>query len=763
MADWKIYWFVGAVAALCIPLLDMLGNRDVLYFAVVLYAIVGASWGVIRNEPAVRMPWVWFVAAITSQFSGALIQANTDASGIFGSGVSPADGFLLLGHACMAVALWQFASARHGEFPRYGFFQGMILAVSLMLIGWQFLFLPTIVQYGFSLDRPQVLRMLYPTLSYIEVGMLLWIWTSSEAYKSRAFHLLALATVLFAIGESIFHGTSYSLEVPHNFNLIFWLLAYVSYGAAAMHPGMRQLTTPRSSEEGRHVKNVLALLIPMVLLLPVALLVIHFRELHPATIGILVGFFLVMALGWMELRSSIRNIVRTNQLLERQNRTDYLTGIPNRNHIEFVANTSAFQPDRRNGLLLIDIDGFKSINNIFGFHMGDAIIKAIADRFHAESSRHGHHFARVDGDEFALLMLNAENRRAIIAQAWQMHRLLDDPIAVNGVSVKVTCSIGVSVCRAFKKLDFASMLKDSERALVWAREKQSQVEVYGKSKDIAEDKSWVLAEFRAAVAARQLTVYYQPKVHASTNKVLGVEALIRWHHPERGLVMPYEFIQKIEATDLIHHLFTLVLNEAVRQWHIWCEQGMVIGIALNVAARDIMHFDLVNEIRDALEKNGMPAKYLEIEITESSALSDPSHVRNVLTVLMDLGVKISIDDYGTGYSSLLYLQQLPLHFLKIDQQFIRQMRSNASSATIVRSTMELARSLNVQVVAEGVDDEWIHHKLRSLGCYGVQGFLFSEAVAADSVFDVVQAIESAPDTTGFGDGLEGTELAPPDK
>ncbi|WP_367848053.1 putative bifunctional diguanylate cyclase/phosphodiesterase [Rhodoferax sp. WC2427] len=750
MAGWNKYLIFGILASLCIPLADGLGGRDILYFFIVLYGMSGVFYGVLSHKPIAVGPWAYFLLAIFFQFSGALIQADTDVSGIFGSRLSLADGFLLSGHMCLVVALWQFACTLHREFPRHGFFQGCILATSLILTGWQFLFLPTIVEYGFSIDQPQIFRMVYPTMSYVEVGMLLWVWTSSKAYKSTVFTLLSVATVLFAAGESFFHGTSSSLGVPTNLNLLLWLLAYVTFGALALHPEMKQLSYPRPSEESSHVNNVLTLLLPLVLLLPVTLLVIYFKELHPATVGILGGFFLVMVLGWYQLRLSIQNIVRANLQLEEQNRIDYLTGIPNRKHIEQVIEASTYQLDKRNGLLLIDIDGFKSINNIFGFHVGDLIIKAIADRLYADISKNGNHFARVDGDEFALLMLNAENRRAIEAQAWQIHRLLENPVTVNGVVIRVMCSIGVSIDYGFEKLNFASMLKESERALGWARETQSQVEVYDKSKDIAEDKSWVLTDFRGAVTACQLIVYYQPKIHASTKKVIGVEALIRWHHPQRGLVMPYEFIQQIETTDLAHQLFTLVLHDAAKQWHIWSDQGLVLSIALNVVARDIMGFDLVKEIRGVLEQTNMPAKYLEIEITESSALSDPVHVKKVLSALMNLGVKISIDDYGTGYSSLLHLQQLPLHFLKIDQQFIRQMRDHQSSATIVSSTMELAKNLNVEVIAEGVEDMWVYQKLLSLGCYGVQGFLFSKAVVAESIVQVVQEIESAP--VAIGDG-----------
>ena len=742
MRNCNRFLFLGLSAAMALPLVG-LDRRDVLYFGIVFYSIAGMGWGVVSNRPELNTPWVFLLAGLVMQCAGALIQANTDVSGIFGAGLSLADGLLLSGHLCYLTGLWQFASRLHREFPRHGFFQACILATSLILIGWQFLFLPTIVHYGFAPTRPETFRMVYPTVAFVEVGMLLWVWTSSEAYRSKVFLLLCAAILCFGTGETMFHGASTSQGVPSDTNLVVWLYGYVCLGAVALHPEMSLLSVPRRSEEGSHAGKVLTLLLPLVILLPAGLLVAHFRELHAATVGILGGFFLLLLLGWVELRVSIQKMAQANRLLEQQNRTDRLTGIPNRSHIEHVIRTGAYRSDRQNGLLLIDIDGFKSINNSFGFYMGDLIIKAVAERLCADSVQAGYHFARVDGDEFALLMTDVDDPAAIEAQAWKVHRLLDEPVVVNEVVVRIMCSIGVSIAHPQQTLNFPSMLKESERALGWAKESQSQVEVYDEHKDIAEDKSWVLADFRDAVARSQLIVHYQPKVHVDSTKVIGVEALIRWQHPDRGMVMPAEFIPEIEATDLAHQLFTLVLHDAAKQWLAWTAQGLVLGIALNVVARDIMHFDLVREIADVLGQTGMPAKYLEIEITESSALSDPGHVRRVLSGLMALGVKISVDDYGTGYSSLLHLQQLPLHFLKIDQQFIRQMRNHPSSATIVSSTMELARNLNVQVIAEGVEDAWVYQRLRALGCYGVQGFLFSRAVAADSIVQVVRDIESA--------------------
>jgi EAL domain-containing protein (putative c-di-GMP-specific phosphodiesterase class I) len=276
-----------------------------------------------------------------------------------------------------------------------------------------------------------------------------------------------------------------------------------------------------------------------------------------------------------------------------------------------------------------------------------------------------------------------------------------------------------------------------------AKRNQSQVEVFDEHKEVEDDRSWGLVDFRAAISEHQLVIYYQPKVNVVGQKVLGVEALIRWQHPKRGLLTPNQFLSHIEATDLIHAMFTSVLNMATKQWRTWSEQGLMIGIALNVTARDLMNFDLANEIKMALIQNNMPASYLEIEITESSALSDPIRVKAVLKSLMELRVEISIDDYGTGYSSLLYLQQLPLNYLKIDQQFIKEMLSNKFSEAIVRSTLELAKNLNIEVIAEGVEDKYVYQQLKKLGCYAAQGYLFSQPVSAEKIVGLVKTIESA--------------------
>ncbi len=746
--DWKVYLSLGILLALCLPIVSGWVNRDIWYFSVLLYGLLGIFWGIKSNKPELTSPWILFLLSIASQCVGAIIQSNTDANGDFGASLSPADFFLLCGHLLLASSLWQFASKLHHEFPKHGFYQGWILATSLILIGWQFLFLSTIVNNGFSIYKPQFFRMIYPTLSYIELGMLLWMWASTEARKSQAFIFLVMAVALFAGGETMFHGTSYSLGVPRDFNLVLWLGAYVAFGTVAMHPEMKLLAIPRLSKESSHFNNVLTLLLPLVLLLPVTLLIIYHQELHPATIGILIGFFSVIVIGWYQLIASMRKIMQFAQLLETQSRTDYLTGIPNRNHIEHVVganidHVSSLYGRGYNGLLLIDIDGFKAINNTFGFSVGDAILKSIAVTLYNESVKKGHHFARVDGDEFTLLMSNIKNRQDIETQAWLIHQLLNVPIDINGIKIKASCSIGVSINAAHEKVSYMTMLKESERSLVNTKRNQSQVEVYDKSKDIEEDKSWVIADFRAAIAEHQLVVYYQPKVYMSSQKVVGVEALIRWQHPERGLLTPDMFLPQIEATDLIHDMFSLVLNDATKQWRSWSKQGLMIGIALNVSARDLMNFDLANQIKQALIQNNMPASYFEIEITESSALSDPARVKAVLANLMELGFKISVDDYGTGYSSLLYLQQLPLHYLKIDQQFIREMLNDKFSETIVRSTLDLAKNLNIQVIAEGVEDAQVYQQLKKLGCYAAQGYLFSQPVAAENMVSLVKTIESA--------------------
>jgi diguanylate cyclase len=743
---WKSFWLTGLLAIGCLPLLSPLGLRDSWYFLIAISSVVVTWLGIHQQRPQAAQPWRYFAIAITAQCLGGLIEANTDANGGFGMHLSLADVCLLGGHLALVSSLWHLACQQQPQFPRHGFFQGWILATSLMLIGWQFLFLPTILHHGFSLDRPQVFRMLYPTLSFIELGMLLWLWTSSAAYASRVFVQLCLGTLFFALGECIFHGTSNSLAVPHNINLMFWLIGYVSFGSVALHPDLAQLGQARSSEEDRHASHILTLLLPLALLFPVALLLRYFQALHPATIGILLGFFIVFIIGWYQLRTTLRNIIDVKQQLQLQNRTDYLTGIPNRNYLEQVVENSIYStrvlPHSLNAILLMDIDGFKAFNNIFGFGLGDLILKAVAKRLYHDSQIHGDHFARVDGDEFILLMLNVPEKAMVEQQAWHIHQLLEQPFVVNGLTAKVSCSIGISMADSFTKHTFANMQRESERALLWAKENQSQVECYLAMRDKTDDKSWVISEFRQAIHHQQIVVYYQPKVHLQTQTVMGVEALVRWQHPVRGLIMPGEFVPQIENTDLIHTLFKRVLNEATRQWQLWQQQQLDLTIAVNVTARDLMNFDLVKEVEQALEKHGMPASRIEVEITESSAIADPRRVKKLLSDLIALGVKISIDDYGTGYSSLLYLQQLSLHYLKIDQQFIREMHHDASSLAIVRSTLELAKNLQLEVIAEGIHTITGLHQLTALGCYGAQGFLFSAPVTASAVAATITRIEA---------------------
>jgi len=744
---WKVFWLAGLVATACLPLVSRFGLRDSWFFLIAILSVSAIWLGIWRQRPQPCQPWLQFAVAISAQCLGGLIEANTDASGHFGLQLSLADVCLLTGHLALVRSLWQLACQQHPQFPRHGFFQGWILATSLMLIGWQFLFLPTILHHGFSLDRPQIFRMLYPSLSFIELGMLLWLWTSSNAYASRVFLQLCLAILFFAIGECVFHGTSNSLAVPHDINLMCWLIGYVSFGSVALHPDIAQLGHPRASEDDRHAHHILTMLLPLALLFPVALLLRYFQALHPATIGILLGFFIIFIIGWYQLSTTLQNIIEVKQQLEQQNRTDYLTGIPNRNYLEQVVESSMYStrvlPHSMNAMLLMDIDGFKAFNNIFGFGLGDLILKAVAKRLHHNSQAQGYHFARVDGDEFIVLMLNVPEKAIVEQQAWHIHQLLEQPFIVNGLTAKVSCSIGISMADSFTKHAFSNMQRESERALLRAKENQSQVECYQAIRDKPADKSWIISEFREAIHARQIVVYYQPKVHLQTQTVIGVEALVRWQHPLRGLIMPGEFVPHIENTDLIHTLFKLVLHESTRQWQLWHQQQLDLTIAVNVTARDLMNFDLVKEVAQALEKHAMPANHIEVEITESSALADPRRVKKLLSDLIALGIKISIDDYGTGYSSLLYLQQLSLHYLKIDQQFIREMHHDTSSLAIVCSTLELAKNLHIEVIAEGIHAAVSVQQLKALGCYGAQGFLFSEPVPASDIPATIRRIESA--------------------
>jgi diguanylate cyclase (GGDEF)-like protein len=440
----------------------------------------------------------------------------------------------------------------------------------------------------------------------------------------------------------------------------------------------------------------------------------------------------LLVLCCLVLVSSARRLERQGALTRHQALHDALTGLPNR-VLLLDRGERAFAAARRTGgsvgLLLLDLDRFKDINDTLGHHQGDALLRGVATRL-ASSVRETDSIVRLGGDEFAVLLPQLLDPETAIGVAERMLQALRQPFVLDELAVEVDASIGVAVS-ADHGDDVDILLQRADVAMYVAKQTHSGATLYAPELDINSPRRLaLLADLRRAIEQGGLTLYYQPKVDLASGEVRGVEALVRWDHPQLGAISPAEFVPLAEGTALIHPLTTFVLETALRQQRAWHESGYDLTMAINLSARSLLDVGFPQQVSALLEAHAVKPSQLVLEITESTLMTDPARAQRILHELDSLGIRISIDDFGTGYSSLARLKDLPVHELKIDRAFVTSMQSIHSDAVIVRSTIDLARNLGLAVVAEGVEDKSVLNELSDLGCDTAQGYYLSHPVPA---------------------------------
>jgi diguanylate cyclase (GGDEF)-like protein len=411
---------------------------------------------------------------------------------------------------------------------------------------------------------------------------------------------------------------------------------------------------------------------------------------------------------------------------------DGLTALPNR--LQFgstlgEAIAAAREAGRSLTILLMDLNRFKYVNDALGHGAGDHVLREVAARLQltvGSSVR----VARLGGDEFAVLLEQSSVPDAIrLSNA--IVAALEEPIDYAGQPLDVGVSIGITEFPAHGE-SAEVLLRNADIAMYVAKKTRTDYSVYDPGSDDSQRAHLSLVgELRRAVERDELDLYYQPKLHLATGRIVAAEALVRWHHPQRGFVSPGLFIPFAESTGYIRAISRWVLERAIRQAGQWRRAGLELQISVNLSTKDLLNRELPELLSEALERHGVPPEGLCLEITESGFMEDPDHVLKVLEQLAWLGVSLSIDDYGTGYSSLTYLMRLPVDELKIDRSFITDLANNADLETIVRSTVELGHRLALKVVAEGVEDPASLELLARIGCDSVQGYLLSPPLPAE--------------------------------
>jgi diguanylate cyclase (GGDEF)-like protein len=448
-----------------------------------------------------------------------------------------------------------------------------------------------------------------------------------------------------------------------------------------------------------------------------------------------IGVLLVVLVIFQYLVGELLKSQERAKELHRKATTDELTALPNRHQfaISVESEIEAAQMTKRPfAVMLIDLDHFKEINDTLGHHYGDVLLKDLGPRLAACVAPDGV-VARLGGDEFAVLPgQRTDDAETLQAIATRLIDCVQQPLRVDQMTLEVGASIGVARYPVDGE-DASALLRRADIAMYKAKENHSSFKLYEAEMDrYSVRRLTVLTDFRRALKSEEFVVHYQPIVDIRLAEVRGAEALVRWQHPEMGLVPPNDFIPIAEQSGLIGLLTRYVLERSIAQIADWRRAGTELAVSVNLSMRDLLDRDLPVEIERMLDTYGMPAEALKVEITESMIMSDPDRSRAIVMKLRDAGLRISVDDFGTGYSSLANLKRLPINELKIDRSFVSPMLLDESDRIIVRSTINLGHDLGLNVVAEGVEDERTLKQLELLGCDLAQGYHLSRPLPADA-------------------------------
>ncbi len=444
------------------------------------------------------------------------------------------------------------------------------------------------------------------------------------------------------------------------------------------------------------------------------------------------SFGIVMVQDETERKVAEEALLRQSELNEHQALHDGLTGLPNRTLFRDRIEQAIAQARRDGGQLavaMIDLDRFKDVNDSLGHHAGDTLLVEVGRRLR-DLLRCSDTVARLGGDEFGVLISKPRTTSDVAVVIGKMRAALEQSVTVEGLALPAEGSIGIAMFPAHGR-DVDTLLRHADVAMYSAKETKAGYVFYDGTRNEADPARLTLvSELRRAIEQRELVLYYQPKAALVNGSVQSVEALLRWNHPVRGMVGPDEFIPLVQQTGLIKPLTLYVLDEALTQCRSWQRAGLTLGVAVNLSSRNLLDTDFPQQVKRLLQKREVDPGLLQLEITESTVLSDPVRTKRVLDKLAAMGISLSIDDFGTGYSSLSYLSQLPVSEIKIDRSFVMNMAESSGDAVIVRSTIDLGRNLGLQVVAEGVETEQAWDELNALGCTLAQGYYLSRPVPA---------------------------------
>jgi diguanylate cyclase len=575
----------------------------------------------------------------------------------------------------------------------------------------------------------------YPVL---DAALLLTITGVLAAFAWKpppAVWALGVGTVGFAVTDVVYlYQSALGTYRPGTPVAALSMLATATIAAAAWLPGRRAFSRPN---------ELPGVVLPGLFAIACLALLVYagVRAVPPLSV-VLTGIGACVAIARTVLSfRALRSLAQQR----RDARTDDVTGLANRRAL-IEALTLALQgrPHTRGlALLVVDLDDFKAVNDALGHDLGDELLTVLAPRMQ-QVLRSDDVLARTGGDEFAVLLEEADAQRAIEV-AKRLRAGLRRPFDLAGRPVELSGSVGISLFPG-DGTEVVRLMQRAELAMYDAKATRAGYSVFrAQQQRDSRTRLESNARLRRAVA-EELVVHYQPQVSLVTGRVVAVEALVRWDHPDDGLVLPSAFLPHVESAGLMDRLTAVVLEQAIRQGAAWRDAGTPVRIAVNLSVTNLLDADLPGLVSQLLRRHGVPGDALEVELTEDLALADPDRARAAIDALLAVGVRLQVDDYGTGYASLGYLRDLSeISGLKLDRSFVTRLDVDPRSQAIVESTVGLARRLGLSLVAEGVETVAVRDRLARLGCQLAQGYLFSAPVpAADLSLGVIEVARAVP-------------------
>jgi len=576
-----------------------------------------------------------------------------------------------------------------------------------------------------------ITNLAYPIGDLVLLGVVVGGSAILSGRRKAPWILLASGIALNVVGDTsnLFQNTFGATRLGTIFNAVAWPAAIV---AMSMSVWLRQRPTSplaQPKQSGFVLPNMAAAAALVILLVgtwhPVGRVAIGLAAATLATVG-------------LRLALSVRGLQTLSQERHRQSVTDDLTGLGNRRYLfrvldaYFAERADTLRPERRLAFLFVDLNHFKEINDSFGHPAGDQLLKQLGKRL-SSSLRNTDLMVRLGGDEFAVVLIDGDSDYATTV-AERLTASLEEPFALDVVKARISASIGIAMAHADAN-DSAGLVWCADVAMYRAKLGNSAFAIYEQNLDEEGDQLRMLEELRAAIDEGGLVLHYQPQLDLRTGEILAVEALVRWAHPRLGLLPPIKFLPLAEEAGLMQPITKWVLGEAVAQAAAWRDSGRDLAVAVNVSPTNLLEPGFTELVRSQLEHHGLPSVVLVLEITETCMISEFERSRRVIEELRDLGLVVSIDDFGAGVTSLAYLSSLAVGELKLDRSFIQGIAGGDRDRELdlVRSTIDLGHAMGLRIVAEGIEDDATLALLSDLGCDIAQGYCISRPKPASEL------------------------------